>query len=114
MMCVTHCPFNGGVCHSGRYRGLEKWRDRRGKTTKEVAVSFSLATLLTEHILQHPEKVAVTDGSDDVSFRELGRRAGQVARALTGLDVEPGDRVVFVGRNSVEFFESLIGTAQIG
>jgi acyl-CoA synthetase (AMP-forming)/AMP-acid ligase II len=79
-----------------------------------VSVSFSLATLLAAPLRQHPEKVAITDGSDDISFRELDRRAGQVARALTGLEVQPGERVVFVGRNSAEFFESLIGTARVG
>ncbi len=49
-----------------------------------------------------------------LSFAEFDRRGDEVARALVGLGVTPGDRVMMLGYNSLEFMISMIGANRAG
>ena len=52
-------------------------------------------------------------GDDRVSWNEMQRRAGQVANALVADGVGSQDRVAFIDKNSVEFFEVAFGAAYV-
>jgi long-chain acyl-CoA synthetase len=52
-------------------------------------------------------------GDDRVSWNEMRRRAGQVANALVADGVGSQDRVAFIDKNSVEFFEVVFGAAYV-
>ena len=52
-------------------------------------------------------------GDDRVSWNEMQRRAGQVANALVADGVGSQDRVAFIDKNSVEFFEVVFGAAYV-
>ena len=52
-------------------------------------------------------------GDDRVSWNEMRRRAGQVANALVADGVGSQDRVAFIDKNSVEFFEVAFGAAYV-
>ncbi len=47
---------------------------------------------------------------DRLTFAELDRRSSVVATALAGLGVDPGDRVLALATNSVEFVVAMIAT----
>ena len=47
---------------------------------------------------------------DRLTFAELERRSSQAATALAGLGVNPGDRVLALATNSVEFLVAMIAT----
>jgi fatty acid CoA ligase FadD9 len=51
---------------------------------------------------------------DTITYRELGDRAGALARALTTDTVQPGDRVCVLGFNSIDFATIDVALAQIG
>jgi fatty acid CoA ligase FadD9 len=51
---------------------------------------------------------------ETITYRELGERAGALARALTSDSVRPGDRVGVLGFNSVDFTTIDVALAQIG
>ena len=55
----------------------------------------------------------VVIGDDRVSWNEMQRRAGQVANALVADGVGSQDRVAFIDKNSVEFFEVVFGAAYV-
>ena len=52
-------------------------------------------------------------GDDRVSWNEMQRRAGQVANALVADGVGSQDRVAFIDKNSIEFFELAFGAAYV-
>ena len=62
----------------------------------------------------YPNKTAIVDGSKRFTYREYQGRVNQLAHALTGLGVKPGDRVCILSPNSHYFLESFYGVTQIG
>jgi acyl-CoA synthetase (AMP-forming)/AMP-acid ligase II len=56
-----------------------------------------------------PDKPALIDASGPVSFARLDERSNRVANALVALDIQPGDHVAFLGKNSTTFFDVLFG-----
>ena len=56
----------------------------------------------------------LTLGSETVTWGELYERAVRVAGALSTSGVVPGERVAFLDRNGIEFFEVLFGCALLG
>ena len=61
-----------------------------------------------------PDRVALEDGVRRVTYAELDRRASRLARALSALDLEPGDRVAVVQQNRVEYVAAAIAIARAG
>jgi 2-furoate---CoA ligase len=62
----------------------------------------TLARLLERAALRRPDADAVVDGEARLSYAELHRRAGVLARGLASIGVRPGERVLIVLRNRVE------------
>ncbi len=68
---------------------------------------------VSAHARSTPDKVAIVDGTDRVSYRTLDARVNQVARMLTGLGVDRGARVLLVVRNSPPHLEVALGAARL-
>jgi fatty-acyl-CoA synthase len=62
----------------------------------------------------YPDKTAVVDGTLRLTYREVEARVFQLARALSRLGIEKGDRVCILSPNSHYFFESFYATSLIG
>jgi long-chain acyl-CoA synthetase len=61
-----------------------------------------------------PDAVALICGDERRTWRQLLDRSAQVAQAMLAYGVRPQDRVAFVGRNCLEFFEILFGASMVG
>lgn len=61
-----------------------------------------------------PDRIALVEGSRTRTYAELDRRATMIARALTALGLEPGDRVAVLQQNCIEYVDSVIGIARAG
>lgn len=61
-----------------------------------------------------PDRVALVDGDRRRTYRELDLRATQLARALVGLGLTPGERVAVVQENRIEYVETVIAIARAG
>ena len=59
----------------------------------------------------HGDREMFVIGDDRTSWNEMQARAGQVANALAAEGVGSQERVAFIDKNSVEFFEVLFGCA---
>jgi fatty-acyl-CoA synthase len=59
-------------------------------------------------------KPAIHDRKGTVTWTDLERRTNQVANAMTGLGVRPGDRVAALLRNGREMVEVLIAAQKLG
>jgi long-chain acyl-CoA synthetase len=74
----------------------------------------NLADVLLEPATSTLDAVALRDGTDEVTFRELSERSARVAAALRTDGVEPGDRVAITGDNTVPFVASYLGALRAG
>ena len=73
-----------------------------------------LIDLLRRQVEKRPEALALRHEEQTLSYRELAERAERFAAALAADGVRPGDRVAFLAKNCLEFFEFLFGTARLG
>ncbi len=61
-----------------------------------------------------PDAPMLTQGDTTVTWGEVYDRAVRVAGALAADGVGPGDRVAFLDRNGIEYFEVFFGCALLG
>ncbi|WP_050808442.1 non-ribosomal peptide synthetase [Collimonas fungivorans] len=61
-----------------------------------------------------PQAVAVEQGSEQLSYAELNRRANQLAHYLRELGVQPDDRVAICAERSVSMVVALLGVLKAG
>jgi long-chain acyl-CoA synthetase len=74
----------------------------------------TVAGMLRENARNVGERPMFRVGERTVTWAQHHRRAGQVAHALRAEGVGPGDRVAFLDRNGLEYFEVLFGGALMG
>jgi long-chain acyl-CoA synthetase len=75
---------------------------------------MDLGQMLAQAAERTPDKTAVIFKDQRTSYRELNDRANQVANALIGLGVEPGDRVALYMHNLPLFIEAYYGILKAG
>jgi acyl-CoA synthetase (AMP-forming)/AMP-acid ligase II len=73
-----------------------------------------LGDILRRHVEARGDKVALRFQETACSYAQLEHRACQVANGLAAAGVVPGDRVAWLGKNSLSYFEYLIGAAKVG
>ena len=77
-----------------RDRGIGSWTARRARMS--------------------PDQVAVVDDGREWTYRHLHERSTRLAHALSGLGVDSGDRVAYLGLNHLTFLETLFATTRLG
>ncbi len=65
-------------------------------------------------LARHGERPALLCGAERVSFRELAVAAQRASAALASLGVKPGDRVLLLMRDTVEFAAAWLGAVRCG
>jgi long-chain acyl-CoA synthetase len=63
---------------------------------------------------ERPDAVALIAGDRALTFAELDARSNRVAQAFRAAGVGFGDRVAFIDKNGIEFFEVVCGLSKIG
>ncbi|SRR6266403_42434 len=74
----------------------------------------TLNQLLLDQVHARPEKTALQFGGELLSYALLERRALQVAHGLIARGIRTGERVAYLGKNSLAYFEFLLGAAKAG
>ncbi|WP_019634065.1 AMP-binding protein [Actinomadura atramentaria] len=75
---------------------------------------LTLNDVLAEHRRGRPLGTAVVDGGVRLTYPELGARVDRAAAALAAEGVGPGDRVLWLGRNSFLVLELLLAAGRLG
>jgi len=75
---------------------------------------FSLDTLLANCAARHAHRLATVDGSQRLTYAELGTRVGNLARWLLARRVAPGDRVALLLTDGAPFLTVLLACNRIG
>ncbi len=52
-----------------------------------------MTTMFADSVRRHPDREAIVDGDERISYRVLAKRADQAAAGLTNLGIKPGDRI---------------------
>lgn len=74
----------------------------------------TLPALIRQAAARHPERAAIVDGDEVVSYADLLRRSETVARALIALGVAAGDRVAVWAPNGHQWIEAACGIHATG
>ena len=74
----------------------------------------TLGSILLRHTTGRGDKGALRFQDTSCTYSELERRACQVANGLRAGGVQAGDRVAWLGKNSLSYFEYLVGAAKVG
>jgi long-chain acyl-CoA synthetase len=75
---------------------------------------LSLATILAEAARRYPDKVAVVDSGDRITYRDLWEQARSYAAGLQELGIRPGDTVAVLIPNVADFPRVYYGALAAG
>ena len=75
---------------------------------------WTVTRMLRDLAASQPDAPMLSEGDRTLSWGDLYRRARRVSRALASEGVVTGDRVVFLQRNSIEYFEVFFACALMG
>jgi acyl-CoA synthetase (AMP-forming)/AMP-acid ligase II len=81
------------------------WRYADIRTVPDIIRHWSSAV---------PRRVALAQGSRQVTYGELGDRSSRIANALLASGAGPGSHIGFLGKNSAEFYEVWLGATKAG
>jgi len=76
--------------------------------------SLSFYSLLLQHRADQPDRVAVTTGDRQVTYRQLVARIDGLTAVLIDRGVRADDRILWLGQNSHHVLELLVACARIG
>lgn len=74
----------------------------------------TLGAMLATSARRWPDRIAVADGTARLSYAELDAAADAAAAGLTGLGIDPGDRVLLQLPNGCRFVVALFGLLRAG
>jgi benzoate-CoA ligase len=81
----------------------------------EIPALFNIAEeFLARPAREHPDRIAIRGEPTAVCYSELAEMANRVGNALREWGCEPGDRILIVLPDSVEFIAAFFGATKIG
>ena len=78
------------------------------------AAASSVAGLFLMQVRLHPDRVALVEGTRQLTYADLGRRVAALAGWLEYRRVKPGTRVAILSENRLEYLELFLAAAWIG
>src|SRR5213080_4691454 len=93
-----------------RRQVVEEWNQTEGWYPRDKTI----VELFEEQVEKTPERVAVVYEGESLSYRELNRRANQLARRLRGWGVGPEQLVGLCMKRSLEMVVGLMGVLKAG
>ncbi len=73
----------------------------------------TIAGIVRAHGRARPEAPAIEFDGRTLTFGELDARSSRLANALAAAGVDPGDRVAFLDKNGIEYFEVTFALAKL-
>lgn len=84
------------------------------RTPAQLAFRPGIASWVTRHADRTPDRPAFVLDAKTVTYADLERRTWQVATALRGLGVAPGERVAVLHDNHREFMPAVMAIMRLG
>jgi amino acid adenylation domain-containing protein len=70
--------------------------------------------LIAAHAVSAPDRIAISQGTSEITYRDLVARAESVARRLAGRGCRPGEVVGVSGERGIDFVVGLLGVLRSG
>ncbi|MDF2397604.1 amino acid adenylation domain-containing protein, partial [Pseudomonas sp. 3MA1] len=83
-------------------------------SAREYPLGQTIHALFEARAVQQPEAIAVRQGDEQLTYRQLDRRANQLAHGLLEHGVSPDDRVAICARRSLETLVGLLAILKAG
>jgi long-chain acyl-CoA synthetase len=77
-------------------------------------VDWAIAATVRHWVTRKPDQPCITFENTTLTWQQVFDRACRVGQGLLSVDLQPQDRVVYLGKNCPEFFEILIGVSMAG
>jgi fatty-acyl-CoA synthase len=77
-------------------------------------MEMTLGYSVVRNARKYPDKTAIICEEKRRTYRELNERSNRLARALSGLGLNKGDRVAILSFNSIEIMEAYVADLKIG
>src|SRR6266704_4222740 len=71
--------------------------------------NMTLDELFQRQVAARGGKIALRFENEAVAYKDLDRRATQIAHGLRERGIGPGDRVAYLGKNSLAYLEYFLG-----
>jgi len=71
--------------------------------------TVTLDELFQRQVAMRGDKIALRLERDAVTYGDLDRRATRIAHGLRARGIGPGDRVAYLGKNSLAYLEYFLG-----
>ncbi|HKX29636.1 MAG TPA: amino acid adenylation domain-containing protein, partial [Blastocatellia bacterium] len=84
------------------------------ETARDCPQDEGLARLFESQAERRADAIAVAFGQEQLSYRELNRRAGRLARRLRVLGVEPESVVALLADRGIDFLIAVLGVFKAG
>ena len=88
--------------------------DARGSLVVALESLSNIADIIRTQGVIQPDAPAVVINEQIATFGDLNVRSNRVAQALRAVGVDAKDRVAFLGKNDLEWFEFAFGVAKLG
>jgi long-chain acyl-CoA synthetase len=75
---------------------------------------MTIGDVLREHRRNYPDRVAIVDGEQRLTWPALDDRVNRLANAMATMGIGAGDRVAWLGQNSFRVLEVLGAVAKLG
>jgi amino acid adenylation domain-containing protein/non-ribosomal peptide synthase protein (TIGR01720 family) len=98
------------LTNAEQIRILRDWNDTSVAFTQDVCLHH----LFDAQVERSPAAMAVVSGSEQITYRELNRRANQLAHYLRSFDVGPDTLVGICATQSIEMVVGLLGVLKAG
>ena len=85
-----------------------------GMTTSFLHWGMSPAAMYAANAARDPNRIAVIDERESVTYADIDRRSTAVAHELALRGVEPGHSVALLARNSAQFIVGMIAISKLG
>ena len=76
-------------------------------------MDWTLARIVRTQAQRRCDRPMITFGERTVTYAAMGAASSRVAQALAAHGVAPHDRIAFLDRNGVEYFEVLFGGGKL-
>jgi len=79
-----------------------------------VVKNFGLGSWPQRRARMTPNRVALTDGEQIITYRDLAERSASLSNAFRDMGVERGDRVAYLGPNRSTYFDVMFAVTALG
>src|ERR1700761_916092 len=73
-----------------------------------------IGDIATNNARRYPDKRALVDAGRELTWSQVDERSGRLAHHVAGMGLQPGDRVMVIARNCIEWPEISFGLAKAG